>query len=292
MKRILRVFPRRTSATPTDPLAVVGDPGLFVPEVDEVHVSAVFSWDLSEAERLARAWKHVAPVQVGGPATGMRGEAFTPGMYLAPGYTITSRGCPNRCWFCSVPRREGPVVRELPIADGHIVLDDNLLACSERHVRAVFDMLARQAKRAELTGGLEAARLEDWHADALVRLRPERLFFAYDTPDDWTPLQQAVRKLTDRGMSTAGHRIRAYVLCGHPRDTLESAEGRLRAVSGLGVFPMAMLWRAEDGRRDPAWIRFARQWANPTITGVKVGDRQTGDHPSLPMPTERVEKIA
>jgi hypothetical protein len=41
-KRILRVFPRRTSATPDDDLVVVNEPpGLFSRElnVDEVHVS-------------------------------------------------------------------------------------------------------------------------------------------------------------------------------------------------------------------------------------------------------------
>ena len=60
-----------------------------------------------------------------GPATGMCGEAFTPGLYLKHGYTITSRGCHNHCWFCSVPKREG-TLRELPITDGWNILDDNV----------------------------------------------------------------------------------------------------------------------------------------------------------------------
>ena len=50
--RIVRVFPRRTSATPTDDLAFVGDPPLFLPEADEVHVSCTFTWDRAEARRL------------------------------------------------------------------------------------------------------------------------------------------------------------------------------------------------------------------------------------------------
>ena len=36
---IARVFPRRTSATPDDELAFIGDPPLFLPGMDEVHVS-------------------------------------------------------------------------------------------------------------------------------------------------------------------------------------------------------------------------------------------------------------
>ena len=45
----------------------------------------------------------------------MSGGDFVPGRYLAPGYVITSRGCPNRCWFCSVWRREG-ALREFQAA--------------------------------------------------------------------------------------------------------------------------------------------------------------------------------
>ncbi|MCL5103035.1 MAG: hypothetical protein M1133_02815 [Armatimonadetes bacterium] len=107
LKRIARVFPRRTKATPVDDLAFYDEPGLFPPCVDEVHVSVTFTYDLPRAEHLAKAWERVAPVTIGGPATGMPGGEFTPGAYLKAGYVITSRGCPNRCWFCSVWRREG-----------------------------------------------------------------------------------------------------------------------------------------------------------------------------------------
>lgn len=261
---MIRVFPHRTRATPTDSLAYVGPPDLFA-EADEVHVSVTFSWDLEAAEQLAEAWETVAPVKIGGPATGMAGGEFTPGQYLRPGYVITSRGCPNRCWFCSVWRRDGDI-RELPIRDGWNVLDDNLLACSEAHVRAVFAMLARQPRRAEFTGGLEAARLEDWHVDLLAALRPKQMFFAYDdTPDDLEALREAGRRLLAAGFTTASHTLRAYVLIGYPRDTFEAAEARLNDTIAAGFMPMAMLWRGANGKRDAEWGRFQRQWARPAL---------------------------
>ena len=71
--KIARVFPRRTRATPTDSLTFVGDPPLIRPEIDEVHVSVTFTWDLPEAERLADSWGRFYPVKVGGPATGVSG---------------------------------------------------------------------------------------------------------------------------------------------------------------------------------------------------------------------------
>lgn len=268
--RIARVFPRRTSATPTDALAFVGGPGLFPPEVDRVHVSVAFDADLRRAEELAREWAPVAPVEVGGPATGMRGEDFQPGMYLRRGYTITSRGCPNRCWFCRVWRVDGDV-RELPIRDGWIVQDDNLLACSEGHVRAVFAMLKRQPERAQFTGGLEAARLKPWHVDLIAGLRPKQVFFAYDQPDDLEQLRSARVMLREVYGRDSGHVLRCYVLIGFPGDTIDAAERRLQETVRIGFMPMAMLWTAaSECRQEVMWRRLQRQWANETIIGCNM----------------------
>ncbi len=59
--RLIRVFPRRTKATPTDELVrIATGPGWF-DEADEIHISVAFSWDLPAAERLEKEWRHVAP---------------------------------------------------------------------------------------------------------------------------------------------------------------------------------------------------------------------------------------
>lgn len=279
---IARVFPRRTAATPDDALAFTGPPGLFPPEVDAVHVSVAFTWDMSRAERLAREWRAVAPVTISGPATGERGGDFMPGLYLKKGYVITSRGCPNRCWFCSVWRREGESLRELPITEGFNILDDNLLACSRGHIDAVFAMLATQHERARFTGGLEAARLEGWHVDRLGAIKPALVYFAYDEERDWEPLVAAADKLRRAEVIRPGrHVVRAYVLIGYPKDTMADAERRLRRCIELGIMPMAMLYRDAKGARDPEWRRFQRLWALPKVIGaemVKAGAWLTRRH--------------
>lgn len=271
---IARVFPRRTRATPIDEYAFYDEPGLFVPEdITEVHVSVTFTWDLKRAQTLANAWKRIAPVQIGGPATGMPGSYFIPGRYLKLGYVITSRGCPNRCWFCSVWKREGNV-RELPIQDGWDVLDDNLLACSDTHIHRVFIMLQRQKSllghRILFTGGFEAARLQSWHVMILHNLKPKRIFFAYDTADDLEPLREAGRMLLDAGFTKASHTLRCYVLVGYRGDTFEKAERRLRESIEAGFMPMAMLYRNDGGRRDLTWIHFQTTWARAHIVAIKM----------------------
>lgn len=266
--KIARVFPRRTRATPDDVDAYVGPPDLLTPEYDRIHVSVTWTYDLPEAERLSRIWAGRGVVEIGGPATGTRGEEFVPGRYVKHGYVITSRGCPNRCWFCSVWKRDGNTVRELPVADGWNVLDDNLLACSEPHLDRVFAMLKRQSRPVEFTGGLEAARMTRAVVDRLVEVRLKQAFFAYDTPDDLDPLVQAGKMLKEAGIGA--HKARCYVLVGHPKDSMMQAEARLMEAIHAGFMPMAMLWRNKAGKVDKTWARFQREWARPTIVGAKM----------------------
>lgn len=266
---LIRVFPRRTTATPTDDRAFIGNPPMFWPEADEVHVSVTFTWDRAEGERLADAWTATGlPVKLGGPAYDEPGGEFVLGRYLKPGYTITSRGCPNHCWFCIVPKREGGL-RELAIADGWIVQDDNLLACSDDHVRAVFTMLKRQQQRAEIRG-LEAKQLQRWHVDLLADMKPARMYFAYDAPDDLQPLRQAGAMLAEAGFHRESHRVCAYVLIGYPGDSLGAAEKRLRESWAAGFWPFAMLYRDERGEANREWRKFQKSWCRPPLVATML----------------------
>lgn len=263
MARILRVFPVRTNATPGDELVAVNRLPYFFDEADEIHISIAFTWHKERAEQLADEWRRVAPVEIGGPGWGSRGEEFVSGRYVREGCVITSRGCPNRCWFCSAWKRDGPI-RELAICEGHNILDDNLLACSEDHICAVFEMLSRQKSQVRFTGGLEAARLQDWHVHLLAKLHPQPyVFFAYDTADDWEPLVVAADKMWAAGFHPRSHKVACYVLIGWPQDTIRAAQARLEAVLSLRLMPMAMLWRDKDGSMDVEWRRFQRSWARP-----------------------------
>jgi hypothetical protein len=266
---LVRVFPRRTTATPDDEHAYTTEPPLWA-EANEVHVSVTWTYDLERAEQLAKEWERVAPVKIGGPATGMRGEDFTPGLYVKRGYVITSRGCPNKCWFCSVWKRDG-TTRELPIHDGWNVLDDNLLACSEKHIREVFAMLKRQPRKAEFTGGLEAKILQRWHVELLADLKPQQMFFAYDTPDDYEPLVAAGKLLTEARLNR-GHQARCYVLCGWPRDNQNDAEKRMRQAWEAGYFPYAMLWKNQKGDTDVSWRKWAYAWSQPIYVARMLRD--------------------
>jgi len=269
---IARIFPRKTEATPTDALCFFGEPPDEDLDIIAAHVSVTFSYDRGKAEKLAESWSRRYPTKIGGVAFGDAGADFIPGRYLKPGYTITSRGCPNTCWFCDVWRREG-AIRELPVVTGNNILDSNLLACSERHIKRVFEMLKSQ-KNIQFTGGLEAKKLKPWHLDHMRGLKVAQIFFAYDTPDDLEPLINAGRML--HLYNYTRYHCRCYVLIGHPRDDFAAAEKRLMETWKAGFMPMAMLWKNNAGDENPGWRKLQRQWCRPAITKQIVLEKLIG----------------
>jgi len=263
---MIRVFPRQTKWTPTDDLAFVGDPPLFRPPEQPVRVSVVFTGDIEEGQRLARSWgAYYSDVQIGGPAFGDPGGEFVPGRFLKAGVTITSRGCPNLCGFCHVPKREGQI-RELAIKDGSTVQDNNLLACSRPHIEAVFEMLRRQKEPISFNGGFEARRFYPWHRKMLDSVRLGEVWFACDTPGALYDLEAAAWVL--HGIPR--NKKRCYVLIGR-NETMEQAEDRLVQVYRLGFLPFAQLYQPETPIVYPkSWTTFCRTWSRPAAYKARL----------------------
>ena len=249
--KIVRVFPRKTSMTPTDGLAFVGDPPLWRPEADEVHISVTFTWDIKEGDRLAAAWANYYPVvKIAGPAvTGSNGD-FVPGRYIKPGVTFTSRGCPNHCLWCLVPDYEGPL-RLLDIQPGYIIQDNNFLATPQHHRLAVYEMLRQQPRAAIFSGGLESSLVTDEIANELQSIRIHSVFLAADTDGALGPLQCAVDRLAFLGLRS--NKLRCYVMIG--RELLEQAERRLEAVWEIGCLPFSQLYQPPE-----RYIKYPRRW--------------------------------
>lgn len=267
--RIARVFSRKTNMSPLDPDCYFGLPDLFTPNYDEVHISVSFTWDLEKANMLADGWVNkTKKLKRGGPAYDDSGNKFIPGMYLKKGVTITSRGCPNNCPWCFVPQREGKI-RELSITEGNIIQDNNLLACSRRHLTKVFKMLQHQ-KRIDFSGGFESARVTDKIVEKLRGLSIYQIWLAYDHPNAEKPLIKAVNRLSKYFKRD---KIRCYVLIGYEEDSLEKAENRLKRAWEIGTLPFAMRYRTPQISwqktylfKERPWNLLARQWTRPAIT--------------------------
>ena len=242
---IIRVFPTKTNMTPTDNYAFCGYPPFpqFIPEHDEVHISVTFTWDIQKAYKLQKAWEAVTnkPVKIGGVAFGDPGNSFSPGMYLKKGIVITSMGCPNNCWFCFVPKREGGI-RELSITEGHIIQDNNFLACSRSHRLKVYEMLKAQSD-IKFLGGLEAKRLTDWDIEQMRGLKIHELWLACDTRAVLPKVIDTINRLKSRGFKQ--NQIRCYVLIGFD---MREEHDRLIELLKAGCLPFAQLYQPEQKR--------------------------------------------
>lgn len=272
MKKIIRVFPARTSYTPDDEYAFIGMPALIIPEHDEVHVSCTFTWDKAYCEELAFQWEGRTdkPVKLGGPAFNSEAQDFVPGMYIKRNIIFTSRGCNNNCPWCCVPKLEGKL-KELPIVEGNIIQDNNFLQCSKSHKDKVFEMLKSQ-RGICFRGGLEADLIDDHFVEGLKSIGPSRvkeLWLACDTDARLPDFKKACEKLSAAGFNR--NKIHCYVLS-YGKDRVKD-EARALQVYEAGAMPFVQLYRdfsstkTEYSKDVEAW---ARVWQRPAITKAYV----------------------
>lgn len=270
---MIRVLARKTKWSPTKDMVFYTRPPLFVRNWSKdtlVMVSATFTWDIEKAYELARAWKlHFDNVRIGGPAFDDPGGEFVPGRFIKEGVTFTSRGCPNRCPWCLVPRREGEL-RELKIQPGHIVQDNNLLACRREHIEKVFEMLAKQKKGIKFLGGLDIDYLTPWHVELFKKIKIGKcgLCVACDRPQDLKRLDKAADLLSDFSIE----KKRCYVLVGKDGESQDQAQARCEAVLAKGFLVYAQLYRPENAssvRGD--WRTFCYFWSKPRLYRKKLG---------------------
>jgi hypothetical protein len=118
--------------------------GLWIPQVDLVCLSVIFSWNALIARSIALRMKDETEIQCGGPgmfalASWWRRET---GLEIVKGLdqrfdkqrgnykmTFASRGCPVNCSFCIVPRLEGLTFSYDPdFSLAHVLCDNNLSA--------------------------------------------------------------------------------------------------------------------------------------------------------------------
>lgn len=266
---IIRVFPSRTSYTPTDDMAFVGMPPLIIPEHKEIHVSCTFSWDKKLCEELAFQWEGRTnkPVKLGGVAYGSPVDGFEQGMYVKENIIFTSRGCNNNCPWCIVPKQEGKL-KELPICVGNVIQDNNFLQTSRQHKDKVFDMLKTQTSVC-FAGGLEADLIDDHFCENARNLRIHRMYLACDTDAKIKYLQRACEKLLKAGFNR--NHLMCYVLSyGKDRD---KDEARARSVYEAGAMPFVQLYRDFSDTKteyDHDWKAWARMWQRPAATRLHM----------------------
>lgn len=175
-----------------------------------------------------------------------------PLVFHNPFATFTSRGCPNACPFCAVPKLEGNLVELENWRPAPIICDNNLLATSRRHFDRVVDRL-KSFPGVDFNQGLEARLLTPHHARRLGELKKPKIRFAFDSVNEETEVAEAIALCRRHGLKDFG----VYVLIGF-QDTPADALYRLENVKEWGVRPNPMRYQplnslAKNSYIAPGW---------------------------------------
>lgn len=218
---------------------------------DTLYLSVPFTWLMDEAQNIANEWK--GKVRIGGPGVmePTECEEFEPLLFHNPCATFTTRGCPNVCPFCAVPRLEGDLVEIKDFRPAPVVCDNNLLAASLRHIRLVVDRV-KIFPFVDFNQGLEAKRFTPEMADLLGQLKC-KVRFALDYWGQEGIVKDAIGLCRHRTTKNIG----IYCLIGY-KDDPESARERLELVRSWGIRPNPMRYQPLDTKKKNSYL--ASSW--------------------------------
>ncbi len=234
------------------------------------YLSVPFTWNLPDVyPRCVWYRQQGYKVRAGGPAV-----ALMPG-YLAgvaeiggevdalrrhnPDATFTSRGCPNRCNFCAVPKIEGDIVELPKWIPGSIVCDNNLLACSRSHFDKVIDSL-KPLPGVDFNQGLDAHLLSSHHIDRLLELDLRFIRLSWDHISMEAIILNAIDRLLGAGLPKS--KIRVYVLIGFD-DMPDDALYRCQALKDKGILPNPQRYQPLDTLKKNSYV--GSNWTDRTL---------------------------
>jgi hypothetical protein len=249
-------------------------------DAGRVFISVPFTWYLPKAKTLATWFMQAGHyVYIGGPAVELMPEYLSgvanqiggdlhplPLARHNPDATFTSRGCPNQCGFCAVPRIEGDLRELTDWRPAPIVCDNNILATSQRHFDNAIGRL-KQFRQVDFNQGLDARLLNGHHIDKLKELSLPILRFSFDHIGMAPTVTSAIQSVLQAGF--AKRRVKCYVMFGF-HDSPDDALYRAETIKKLGVRPFLQRYQPLDG--DAALAKDS--WVGPGWTAKEMASFQ------------------
>lgn len=240
---------------------------LFRNMYDRIYSSKVFTFTPSD---------QMLPASVvrGGTGYGMFDPLPDEVEHIMPDYAMfgvdhamgfTTRGCPNACPWCVVPRKEGKIADHADIEEfmgggmRSLVLMDNNILASEHGLRQL-GKVATMGAELDCNQGLDARLVDGPVAKLLASIRWKRMRFACDRSSQMPAVERAVRLVRAAGgKKIFGDRIFVYVLVRDIEDALE----RIEFLRALDVDCFAQPYRDFVSGQEPTQEQkdFAR-WCN------------------------------
>ena len=125
-------------------------------------------------------------------------------------YGFLTRGCPNKCKWCVVPRKEGGIrpymdVDEIAIEGRHklVLMDNNFLAAGD-YAHEQLDKIISRKYRVDFNQALDARLVTDDFARQLAQVKwldKNRIRFGCDTPQQIKDCERAMSRIDSYGFN-------------------------------------------------------------------------------------------
>lgn len=175
-------------------------------------------------------------------------------------YGFLTRGCPNKCSWCFVPKKEGTIKKHADIEEftrhkDVVLMDNNVLA----HPWGIqqIEKIIKMGLKIDFNQGMDAKRIDKGIAKLLSKVKwISKIRLACDTNSDIEPIKKAIELL--RWYDTSPRNYFVYLLV----QDIESALERVKFLKGMYTTPFAQPYRDQKGSK-PSRIQkdFAR-WVN------------------------------
>ena len=198
-------------------------------------------------------------------------EFFTPDYSIYPSidrktaYGFLTRGCPNKCKWCVVPRKEGGIKPYMDVddvaVDGRtnlILMDNNILACNYglQQIQKIVD----KGYRVDFNQALDARLVTDDVAKLLSKVRwLNQIRFGCDTPKQIVECERAMKMID-------GYRDKpaSYLMYTMIDNDFEESFNRLNHWKSFkNVRLVAQPFRDVDDPKQviPQWQKDMQRWA-------------------------------
>ena len=175
-----------------------------------------------------------------------------------------TRGCPNRCRWCIVPKKEGHIRpyrawRDLvrPDTNKLVLMDNNILAC-EYGIEQLAGMIDSGYK-IDLNQGMDARLITPEVADILARLKWMRhIRFSCDQESQIEPILRACELLKERGVKP--YRVFVYLLVTSDLDNASRRVEALKGLRGINLYAQAERNESLGIRPGKAQLEFAQRY--------------------------------
>ena len=179
--------------------------------------------------------------------------------------SMTTRGCPRKCGFCHVSRKEG--CESVKVSDVWDywkdqkqikVLDANILACRDRE--RLLWQYAKTGAEIDYCQGLDIRLIDQHVIDALNATKLKQVHFAWDNPkEDLTKAFMTYASLAKN--KPKGRYGMVYVLVNF-NSTLEEDLYRINTLRALNYDPYVMVYNKPAA---PQQIKDLQRWCNNKI---------------------------